>query len=44
MEDSLSAMDASYLDSKMMLKDTLNVKLRYEMIIQNLIENEKQGG
>ena len=26
-----------------MLKDTLNVKLRYERIIKNLLENEQCG-
>ena len=43
-QKSLSKLEACYIECKMMLKDTLNVKLHYERIIQDKIENEKQGG
>ena len=40
---SISSYKAKEKETAQMLYDTINVKLRYEQIIKNLIENEKNG-
>lgn len=41
-KENLELLMASASDVKQMLEDTLKVKLRYELIIKNLLENDKK--